>query len=65
MYDQAFLKSLIGYGTAVALLLLLVGALFSATPGRRPGPLATTLGSAVGGKSGCLWLGQLWSFLRC
>ncbi|MEU9113816.1 sugar ABC transporter permease [Streptomyces sp. NPDC048483] len=30
MYDQAFLKSLIGYGTAVALLLLLVGALFSA-----------------------------------
>ncbi|GAA2224630.1 sugar ABC transporter permease [Streptomyces amakusaensis] len=29
MYDQAFLKSLIGYGTAVALLLLLVGALFS------------------------------------
>ncbi|MER5768804.1 carbohydrate ABC transporter permease [Streptomyces sp. NPDC001985] len=30
MYDQAFLKSLIGYGTAVALLLLLVGAVFSA-----------------------------------
>ncbi|MEV5595115.1 sugar ABC transporter permease [Streptomyces sp. NPDC052496] len=30
MYDQAFLKSLIGYGTAVALLLLVVGALFSA-----------------------------------
>ncbi|GHG56314.1 carbohydrate ABC transporter permease [Streptomyces griseocarneus] len=30
MYDQAFLKSLIGYGTAVALLLLLVGGLFSA-----------------------------------
>ncbi|MFG2136095.1 carbohydrate ABC transporter permease [Streptomyces sp. NPDC048650] len=30
MYDQAFMKSLIGYGTAVALLLLLVGALFSA-----------------------------------
>ncbi|MGW1891060.1 carbohydrate ABC transporter permease [Streptomyces sp. NPDC002004] len=30
MYDQAFNKSLIGYGTAVALLLLLVGALFSA-----------------------------------
>ncbi|MDJ1134828.1 carbohydrate ABC transporter permease [Streptomyces iconiensis] len=29
MYDQAFTKSLIGYGTAVALLLLLVGALFS------------------------------------
>lgn len=29
MYDQAFNKSLIGYGTAVALLLLLVGALFS------------------------------------
>ncbi|WP_437113144.1 carbohydrate ABC transporter permease [Streptomyces syringium] len=29
MYDQAFLKSLIGYGTAVALLLLLVGAVFS------------------------------------
>lgn len=29
MYDQAFMKSLIGYGTAVALLLLLVGALFS------------------------------------
>ncbi|KAF4409277.1 MULTISPECIES: carbohydrate ABC transporter permease [Streptomyces] len=29
MYDQAFLKSFIGYGTAVALLLLLVGALFS------------------------------------
>ncbi|MGW6308565.1 carbohydrate ABC transporter permease [Streptomyces niveus] len=29
MYDQAFLKSLIGYGTAVALLLLIVGALFS------------------------------------
>ncbi|MEU3756556.1 sugar ABC transporter permease [Streptomyces olivoreticuli] len=29
MYDQAFLKSLIGYGTAIALLLLLVGALFS------------------------------------
>ncbi|MEU1072511.1 MULTISPECIES: sugar ABC transporter permease [unclassified Streptomyces] len=29
MYDQAFVKSLIGYGTAVALLLLLVGALFS------------------------------------
>ncbi|POX38666.1 amino acid ABC transporter permease [Streptomyces sp. Ru73] len=30
MYDQAFMKALIGYGTAVALLLLLVGALFSA-----------------------------------
>ncbi|MFG2183383.1 carbohydrate ABC transporter permease [Streptomyces abikoensis] len=30
MYDQAFLKSLIGYGTAVALLLLVVGALFAA-----------------------------------
>ncbi|MFG3116901.1 carbohydrate ABC transporter permease [Streptomyces sp. NPDC048197] len=30
MYDQAFLKSLIGYGTAVALLLLLVGAVFAA-----------------------------------
>ncbi|MFJ8670576.1 carbohydrate ABC transporter permease [Streptomyces sp. NPDC093589] len=30
MYDQAFMKSLIGYGTAVALLLLVVGALFSA-----------------------------------
>ncbi|MFJ4923476.1 carbohydrate ABC transporter permease [Streptomyces sp. NPDC088725] len=29
MYDQAFLKSLMGYGTAVALLLLVVGALFS------------------------------------
>ncbi|MFI6641152.1 carbohydrate ABC transporter permease [Streptomyces sp. NPDC050504] len=29
MYDQAFTNSLIGYGTAVALLLLLVGALFS------------------------------------
>jgi multiple sugar transport system permease protein len=29
MYDQAFNKSLIGYGTAIALLLLLVGALFS------------------------------------
>ncbi|MFJ4922746.1 carbohydrate ABC transporter permease [Streptomyces sp. NPDC088725] len=29
MYDQAFLKSLMGYGTAVALLLLIVGALFS------------------------------------
>ncbi|MFF8954309.1 carbohydrate ABC transporter permease [Streptomyces sp. NPDC014894] len=29
MYDQAFLQSLIGYGTAVALLLLLVGSLFS------------------------------------
>lgn len=29
MYDQAFNKSLIGYGTAVALLLLLVGAVFS------------------------------------
>lgn len=29
MYDQAFLKALIGYGTAVALLLLVVGALFS------------------------------------
>lgn len=29
MYDQAFQKSLIGYGTAVALLLLLVGSLFS------------------------------------
>ncbi|MGW1199131.1 carbohydrate ABC transporter permease [Streptomyces sp. NPDC002536] len=29
MYDQAFLKALIGYGTAVALLLLLVGAGFS------------------------------------
>ncbi|GAA0647434.1 sugar ABC transporter permease [Streptomyces thermocarboxydovorans] len=30
MYEQAFQNSLIGYGTAVALLLLLVGALFSA-----------------------------------
>lgn len=30
MYDQAFNKALIGYGTAVALLLLVVGALFSA-----------------------------------
>ncbi|WP_255952030.1 carbohydrate ABC transporter permease [Streptomyces odontomachi] len=29
MYDQAFNKSLIGYGTAIALLLLLVGAVFS------------------------------------
>jgi multiple sugar transport system permease protein len=29
MYEQAFKNSLIGYGTAVALLLLLVGALFS------------------------------------
>ncbi|MFI6350679.1 carbohydrate ABC transporter permease [Streptomyces sp. NPDC050560] len=29
MYDQAFNKSLIGYGTAIALLLLVVGALFS------------------------------------
>ncbi|MCX4723662.1 carbohydrate ABC transporter permease [Streptomyces sp. NPDC090052] len=29
MYDEAFNKSLIGYGTAVALLLLLVGSLFS------------------------------------
>ncbi|MEU3960990.1 sugar ABC transporter permease [Streptomyces buecherae] len=29
MYDQAFLKALIGYGTAVALLLLLIGALFA------------------------------------
>ncbi|MFG3284816.1 carbohydrate ABC transporter permease [Streptomyces sp. NPDC048111] len=29
MYDQAFSKSLLGYGTAVALLLLLVGSLFS------------------------------------
>ncbi|WP_219636661.1 carbohydrate ABC transporter permease [Streptomyces sp. AJS327] len=29
MYDEAFNKSLIGYGTAIALLLLLVGALFS------------------------------------
>ena len=29
MYDQAFNKSLIGYGTAVALLLLVVGGLFS------------------------------------
>ncbi|MER5885600.1 sugar ABC transporter permease [Streptomyces sp. NPDC001941] len=29
MYDQAFVKSLIGYGTAVALLLLVVGALFA------------------------------------
>jgi multiple sugar transport system permease protein len=29
MYDEAFNKSLIGYGTAVALLLLLVGAVFS------------------------------------
>ncbi|MFF3765031.1 carbohydrate ABC transporter permease [Streptomyces sp. NPDC001922] len=29
MYDQAFGKALIGYGTAVALLLLLVGAVFS------------------------------------
>lgn len=30
MYEQAFQNSMIGYGTAVALLLLLVGALFSA-----------------------------------
>ncbi|MDT3398406.1 sugar ABC transporter permease [Streptomyces sp. B1866] len=30
MYDQAFQKALIGYGTAVALLLLLVGGAFSA-----------------------------------
>ncbi|HZG03531.1 MAG TPA: sugar ABC transporter permease [Streptomyces sp.] len=30
MYEQAFKNSLIGYGTAVALLLLVVGALFSA-----------------------------------
>lgn len=30
MYDTAFNKALIGYGTAVALLLLVVGALFSA-----------------------------------
>jgi multiple sugar transport system permease protein len=30
MYEQAFKNSLIGYGTAVALMLLLVGALFSA-----------------------------------
>ncbi len=29
MYEQAFQNSMIGYGTAVALLLLLVGALFS------------------------------------
>ena len=29
MYDQAFNQALIGYGTAVALLLLLVGSLFS------------------------------------
>jgi multiple sugar transport system permease protein len=29
MYEQAFQNSLIGYGTAVALLLLLVGSLFS------------------------------------
>lgn len=29
MYDEAFNKSLIGYGTAIALLLLVVGALFS------------------------------------
>ncbi|MFD6436823.1 carbohydrate ABC transporter permease [Streptomyces venezuelae] len=29
MYEQAFQKSMIGYGTAVALLLLLVGSLFS------------------------------------
>jgi multiple sugar transport system permease protein len=29
MYEQAFRNNLIGYGTAVALLLLLVGALFS------------------------------------
>ncbi|MCX4548099.1 sugar ABC transporter permease [Streptomyces sp. NBC_01387] len=29
MYDQAFLKSFIGYGTAVALLLLLISSLFS------------------------------------
>ena len=29
MYEQAFQKSMIGYGTAVALLLLVVGALFS------------------------------------
>jgi multiple sugar transport system permease protein len=30
MYEQAFQNSMIGYGTAVALLLLIVGALFSA-----------------------------------
>ncbi|GHJ36124.1 amino acid ABC transporter permease [Streptomyces sp. TS71-3] len=30
MYDEAFNKSLIGYGTAIALVLLVVGALFSA-----------------------------------
>jgi multiple sugar transport system permease protein len=30
MYQQAFTSSLIGYGTAVALVLLVVGALFSA-----------------------------------
>jgi multiple sugar transport system permease protein len=29
MYEQAFQNSMIGYGTAVALLLLVVGALFS------------------------------------
>lgn len=29
MYEQAFQKSMIGYGTAVALLLLVVGSLFS------------------------------------
>ena len=29
MYEKAFQDSLIGYGTAVALLLLVVGALFS------------------------------------
>jgi multiple sugar transport system permease protein len=29
MYEQAFQNSLIGYGTAVALMLLVVGALFS------------------------------------
>ncbi|MFE0104802.1 carbohydrate ABC transporter permease [Streptomyces sp. NPDC059009] len=29
MYEQAFVKSMIGYGTAVALLLLVVGSLFS------------------------------------
>ncbi|CAM5648886.1 Sugar ABC transporter permease OS=Streptomyces alboniger OX=132473 GN=CP975_24850 PE=3 SV=1 [Streptomyces alboniger] len=29
MYQQAFQNSLIGYGTAIALVLLVVGALFS------------------------------------
>jgi multiple sugar transport system permease protein len=29
MYEEAFQKSMIGYGTAVALLLLVVGSMFS------------------------------------